>query len=179
VKRFAIIAALVLVTAAPALADPTSDLEGAFVKLAAAKSYRVSTAMPSGPAMKIEIVNPGRSHSLMDGMEIIVIDNTTYTKMGGKWQKQTSPVAAGSGASMAQPYATPGPGSTIRDLGMKTVAGASLHAYAVQKSASAPTGTIFVDGNGMVARMEAPGPRGTIVMSFSDFNAPISIVAPI
>ena len=176
-KRLTVILALVVLTMAPALADPMSDVKAAFAKLAAAKTYKISATPPSGPAVKGEVVNPGDSHMTIGPMEIIIIGNTTYTKMGGSWAKQTASGISNGESPMA--LATPGPDAVVRDLGAKTVGGVSLHAYSMQKTASAPVATVYIDGNGLPVRIESAAARGNMVMQLSDFNAPITIVAPI
>jgi hypothetical protein len=155
-----------------------TDLENAFAKLAAVKSYRASLATPKGPAIKTEVVNPDRSRTVMGDMEVIAIGTTTYMKIGGTWQKSTPPPGAKPDAPFSQRYAA-GPGAVVHDLGMNTVGGTSLHAYSVQKDASAPLVTVYVGPDGSIAEIDAPDLRGSMVMRFSDFNAPISIVAPV
>jgi hypothetical protein len=176
-KQLTVILALVVLTMAPALADPLGDVKAAFAKLAATKTYKISATPPNGPAVTGEVVNPDDSHMMIGPMEIIIIRNTTYTKMGGSWTKQTASASSGGASPMA--LATPGPDAVVRDLGTKTVGGVSLHAYSMQKSPSAPVATVFIDGNGLPARIESAAARGNMVMQLSDFNAPITIVAPI
>jgi hypothetical protein len=176
-KQITAFLALIVLTMAPALADTMSDVKAAFAKLAAAKTYKISATPPSGPAVKGEVVNPGDSHMTIGPMEIIIIGNTTYTNMGGSWTKQTAAGISAGESPMA--IATPGPDAVVRDLGTKTVGGVSLHAYSMQKSARAPVATVYIDGHGLPVRIESATARGSMVMQLSDFNAPITIVAPI
>ena len=166
-------------TTVPALADPAGDLKAAFAKIMAVKSYRTSMTMANGMVANGTAVNPGRYDTTVNGMEIMMIGDTTYMHIGGKWSKSTASGGAAGEMPMAQKYAQIPPGAILHDLGMRTVAGEALHAYSVQRSADAPVVTIFIDGHGLPVRVEVPSKTGMTAMRFYDFNAPISINAPI
>jgi outer membrane lipoprotein-sorting protein len=72
------------------------------------------------------------------------------------------------------------PNINVSDLGMKTVDGTAYHAYLVKDSdGSGSATTVYVDANGYPARMDVTDTRGTQTVTFSNFNGPITIDAPI
>jgi hypothetical protein len=177
-KRIAATFAIMVFAAAsaPAFADPTGDIKAAYGKLMATKSYRTSMTMANGTTANGTAVNPDRYDMTVNGMEMIIIGDASYTHVGGKWQKA---VDAGASVSPAQQYATLKPGAVVRDLGTRVVGGTPLHAYSVQRDATALSVTMFIDSHGLPVRIEVPTHAGTAVLRFYDFNAPISITAPI
>jgi hypothetical protein len=182
-KHITALFALIVLAASttPAFADPVGDLTAANAKFATLKSYRTTVVQPDGKTMNGEIVNPDRTHMNAGAFEMITIGDTVYMKMGGAWQKEAS---SGTSTSTGLPslqklYGTLPPAAIVRDLGMKTVDGAALRAYSIQRSPTDNAATMYIGANGLPARVEVPTQRGTMAMKFYDFNAPISIVAPI
>ena len=62
-----------------------------------------------------------------------------------------------------------------KDLGMRTIDGASLHAYSVTNPKSHKIDTVFLDNGGRITRVEGRG----AVITISKFNTPMTIAAPI
>ncbi len=181
VKRLLAVLALVCATNATALADPTNDIKNAFLNLAGATSYHID-ASADGHAMQGDFVKPGKLHMTFGPMEMIEIDKTTYVKMQGTWRQFTFPGLdrLTQPFALAQRYATKATTDiSVTDLGMKTVAGATLHAYLVKDTADNRTSTMYIDANSMPARIEVDGEHGPQVITFSNINGPITIVAPI
>ena len=176
IKYLLALLALIGIATSAALADAGSDLKSATAKFAALKSYRSKTLAPGGQTITGEFVNPDRSHVTAGPFEMVTIGDTLYVKHGAAWQAQ--PLMPASEQMSPKTYATVPETAVIRDLGMKTIDGAALHAYDVQKVPSAPVTTIYIDANGLPARIEANTPRGKVQIQLYDFNAPISIVAP-
>ena len=102
-----------------------------------------------------------------------------YIKMGGAWKKETLSAISTGQRAFQKLYGNLPATAVVRDLGMKTVDGDALHAYFVQASPKDQASTIYIDGSGMPSRFEAMDPSGTTVVHLYDFNAPISIVAPL
>jgi hypothetical protein len=181
VNRFLAIVALVALTAAPALADPTSDLKNAMIALASAKSYHLSLTTAGGHTAEGDVVNPGRVHLIAGPMDVIVIDKTTYVKIQGAWHqfampgmdRMMGPVA------MVQNFAKSHDDMIVTDLGPKTVDGTLLHAYSVKNAGSAKNAVIYLDAAGLPARIENTDSEGLNVVKFSNFNGPISIDPPV
>jgi len=178
-RLFAIIA-LVVLSAAPALADPTADVKNAMIALAKATSYHMTASM-GDHTLDGDYVAPSKFHVTAGPMEAIWIDKTTYIKMNGAWKRfsfpgmdqMLSPVAH------VQSFIASHSDITVTDLGAKTVDGAILHAYLVKTNeANTKPATVYVDGSGTVARIEATEAGSTAVIRFSNINGPITIDPP-
>lgn len=178
-KRLLWTLALIAFSAAPALASPASDVQGAMIMLGTAKSYHV-TFTAKGKTGDIDVVKPDKMHVVMPPMEMVKIGDTSYMKMGGTWRKFTIPGMSEQITSMYEgaihKVSSHADDVVVTDLGSKVVDGASLHAYVVKnKDAKEPT-TVYIDGRGEPARLETAD--GTVVR-FSKINDPIAIDAPI
>lgn len=168
-KRLLGVLALVVFAASPALADPKSDMYAAMQKFGALKSYAVNATSPRG-AVEIDMVVPNKQHLLAGPMEMIRIDGDTWVKMNGKWQKFAMPgieqMTAGVNNAIKATKANPDD-LTVTDLGMKSPDGVPLHAYQVLVKNGGGPQTIYLDGSGMLVRIDsAQGP-----VTFSKFNA--------
>ena len=179
IKSVMLVVALFLAAMMPAFADPLTDVKAASVKFAALKSYRSTIIEPDGRTMQGEMVNPDRSHMTAGSIQIISIGDAIYIKTGGAWKKGALAAMSTGQRAFQKLYGNLPPTAVVRDLGMKTVDGNALHAYFVQASPKDQASTIYIDGGGMPSRFEAMDPSGTTVVHLYDFNAPISIVAPL
>lgn len=177
-KRFLATLALLAFAAAPALADPKSDLMAAMVTFGKFTSYHMSVAA-KGRTMEADFVVPGKMHMTSAQFEVITIDKTTWVKMGGKWQQFAFPgmdqVMGNVKSSIAAAH--PNDQTTVTDLGMKVPAsgGPPLHAYSVSNEAGKSPATVFIDGSGRF--VEVDNTDGTTVR-FSKFNDPADISPP-
>jgi hypothetical protein len=184
VKRLLALVAMVAATTATVFADPTNDLKNAMINLSKATSFHV-TASAQGHTMEGDIVRPNKMHITAGPMEMINIDQTTYVKMGGTWREFTMPgmdrvMAPINNVQAFAERAKSNPNISVSDLGMKTVDGVSYHAYLVKDGdGSGSATTVYVDGNGYPARVDVTDSKGTQSVLFSNFNGPITIVAPI
>ncbi len=179
VNRIIALLALVALTTAPALADPKSDVTTALVGLSHATSFHFNV-VSHGRTVDGDVVNPGKLHLVTSPVELIVIDGTTYVKIHDAWHKFTIPgTDRMTGAiSYAQDFAKTHGDLNVTDLGTKLVDGTSLHAYAVKSSGSTKPVTVYLDGSGTLVRMDT-GDNDPSAITFSNFNAPVTIVAPI
>jgi hypothetical protein len=168
--------------AAGAFATPTDDVANAFTKLGTATSYHMAVQTAQGGSMDIDMVPPEKMHATMAQVEMIRVAGATYVKVNGNWMKLPSAVpqmAAQMGAvSYIQSVGNNPKQAQVEDLGMKTVDGASYHAYKVTPADGKPS-TLYVDASGLPARVDVTEPRWTSIVRFTKYNAPLSIDAQI
>jgi len=186
VKRSAALAVLILASAVPgpAAADsmPT-QLATAFANWAGASSFHV-TVVAHGQEADIDYVKPGKMHATAHGgkLELIRIGGDTYVKTGSSWRKIsfpgldsiTDPVAK------ANDYVTAHHDSlSVKDLGMTTVNGESLHEYAVLRASSSKSpSNFYVGSDNLVHEITQHTRFGTITITVTKYNAPLTIEAP-
>ena len=176
-KRLLCALALVAFAAAPALADPKSDLVAAMLQFSKVSSYHIM-ATGKGRSMEADFALPGKMHVYAGPMEMIKIDSTMWMKMNGKWQQFNFPGADQMTAAFNNAIATTHTAPddlTVTDLGMKSPDGTPLHAYSVNNKAGKSPSTIYLDASGMLVRVETED--GSVV-TFSKFNAIPPIVPP-
>jgi hypothetical protein len=169
-KRLLCALALVAFAAAPALADPKSDLVTAMLQFNKATSYHIA-ATGKGRTMEADMMLPSKMHVYVGPMEMIKIDSTMWVKVNGSWQKLTMPGADQMTATLnnAAAIAHTAPDDlVVTDLGMKSPAGVPLHAYTVSNKAGNSPSTVYLDASGLLVRVESTD--GTVV-TFSKFNA--------
>jgi hypothetical protein len=182
VKQLLAVAALVVATTTAAFADPQGDVVNAIMAFGKLSSYHVEATIGKDHEISGDVVNPGRMHVSAGPAEMIVIDKTTYVKMGSTWREFTLPGIDRmfSPLTYTQRLAAHRADVTVTDLGPKVVAGEPLHAYAVKSTAVDKPATLYLDPSGTLTRVEVAGASGDIdAITFSNFNGPISIVAPI
>lgn len=168
--------ALTLAAATPALADPTADVKAAMISFANAKSFHI-TAEGGGKSVEGDIVPPAKAHFIAGPFEMITISGTTWVKAGGSWHQFAVPgmdkitfFVNGAIDTVRNPPAD----LVVTDLGTKAIDGSNLHAYTITNKAGTSPSTVYIDGGGMLARVE----NGTGVVRFSKINAPLSIDPP-
>jgi len=181
VTRWLATLALIVVSAAPALADATADVKNAFLTLARASSYHIAATTAGGQTMSGDFVNPGKMHITAGPMEMIVIDTETFVKMQGAWHQFAFPGADRMTGPFAhiQSYVKAHENLAAIDLGPKVVDGTTLHAYSVRGGGTDHAATVYVDSSGNLVRIDSADSAGTTVIRFSNVNGPITIVAPI
>jgi hypothetical protein len=181
VNRLLAIVALVVVSAAPTLADATADVKNAFLGLARASAYHITATTAAGPTMSGDFVSPGKMHITAGPIEMIVIDTATYVKVQGAWHQFAFPGADRMTGPFAhiQSYIKSHADISVTDLGPKLVDETTLHAYAVKGGGTDKPATVYLDAGGNLVRIDASEAAGTTVIRFSNLNGPITIVAPI
>jgi hypothetical protein len=165
--------------AAPALADPKSDLMAAMINLQKAGTYHISFMGKDKQKMDGDFAMPSKMHMYSPQMEMIKIDNTVWMKIGGQWRQMNIPgveamTASVTGAmSMAHGQADD---FVVTDLGMKAPlsGGPALHAYTMTNKAGKSPATAFVDGTVLKEIDNADG--GTV--TFSKIGVPVDISPP-
>ena len=178
-KRMLCALALIAFSAAPALASPQSDVQGAMMTLGSAKSYHINFSS-HGKTGDIDIVKPDKMHMIVSPMEMIKIGNASYMKLGGSWRKFEIPGVSEQITGMyegAIRNATSHADQLIVvDLGNKVVDGIPMHAYSLKNKETNEPSTVYLDSKGEPVRMETVH---STVIKFSKFNEPIAIDAPL
>jgi len=179
-RRLLVASLVAAVTATSALASPTDDVTNALLALGKASSYHLVVQTSKGQKMDGDVVRPDKMHLTMGPMEMISLSDATYVKMNGSWMKMPQPMPQmQSGAfSYVNTLGRSPKDVSVEDLGPKSADGAGYHAYKVTPSGGKPS-TVYIDGAGVVARIDVTDPDGTSIVRFSNFNAPVNIVAPI
>lgn len=173
-----------VVTAAAALATPSDDVVNAFTEMASASSYHMAIQSAQGQTMDIDMVPPDKMHMLMGGgkAEMIRAAGATYVKVNGNWMKLPMGMPQMDqqmgAVSYVQSVGRNPKQARVDDLGSKSVDGATYHAYKVTPQDGKPA-TLYVDGSGYPARIDVSEGKGTSIVRFSKFNAPLTIDAPI
>jgi hypothetical protein len=177
-KRLLCALALVAFAAAPALADPKSDVTAAMIQFAKASSYHMEIDSKRG-AMEADFAAPGKMHVSSPQFEMIKIDATTWVKIGGKWQQFAMPgmdQMTGAFSTAVATVKSQSDDMVVTDLGMKSPAagGRPLHAYTVINNAGKIPSTLFLDGGRLSEVDNADGSS----VKFSKFDAPVDIEPP-
>jgi outer membrane lipoprotein-sorting protein len=170
----------------PASADLNGPLENAVTTMMKGGSYHFDMTSASGGGTEtnsgdVASLAPLRMRATVTSpqtgtMQMILLPSAGYMKMGsGAWQKIPGAAAMGfSQMDIASMMARDRAQTTVVDLGMRLKDGALLHAYRVTNSAKKITDTVYLDGAGRIARVEAP----QIVMRFSRYGEPVNITPP-
>jgi hypothetical protein len=178
-KRFLCALALFAFAAAPALADPKSDVMTAMINLQRAGSYHITFTGKDQRTMEADMVLPAKMHIYSAQMEMIKIDQTMWIKMGGQWRQMNIPgveamTASVTGAiEMAKGQADD---LVVTDLGPKVPlgGGSPMHAYTMTNKAGRSPSTVFLDG-GVVKEIDNAD-TGTVI--FSKIGVPVDISPP-
>ena len=166
---------IALASVTSALADPTDDVRKALVNFANVTSYHMTFESKSQKG-EADVVKPNKMHMVAGPMEMITIADGTYVKVQGNWMKLPRPMPQVQNAMFGYVHdlgAKP-QDVTVEDLGSKTIDGAGYHAYKVTPNGGKPS-TVYVDGSGLLARIVTD----TGSVTFSKFNAPVKIEAPV
>jgi hypothetical protein len=178
-KRLVCALALFAFAAAPALADPKSDIMGAMINLQKAGTYHITFNTKNNQKMDIDFALPAKMHMVSPQMEMIKIDQTVWIKAGGQWRQMNIPgmdqmTNSVTGAiDMARSQADE---LVVTDLGMKTpvTGGPPLHAYSMTNKAGKSPATVFLDG-GVVREIDNTDGSSAV---FSKIGTPVDISPP-
>ncbi len=169
--------AVFTLAAAPAYADATGDVRAAMQRFLSLSSYEMSSISGS-QSVTVDIVKPSSRHVRSATGEIISIGSDFYLKRGNSgWMKlpaSASASAVGTFENM-ESLGRKVNGATATDLGMKSVAGETLHAYRVTETGGRQW-TVYIGRDGFVHRIASvSGPNG---VRYGKFNAVPPIHAP-
>jgi hypothetical protein len=171
----ALIAAAVLLPLA-ALADPYSDLVKAHDAFKAAKSWHAVEHFSNGRTMTIDFSAPDRWRvQPMPNMTELVIGSDVYMVRNGKSMKMPmggEMIRNQIQSAGAQPM-DPSIKQTVKDLGMQTVNGKSVHGYSY--TAQGQPVTMYVGADSLPVESIVKTPRGTVTVDYSNYNVPVTI----
>jgi hypothetical protein len=178
-KRFLCALALFAFAAAPALADPKSDIMAAMINLQKAGTYHMTINGKDKKTMEADLALPAKMHMYSAQMEMIKIDQTVWIKIGGQWRQMNIPgveamTASVTGAmEMAKGQADE---LVVTDLGMKSPlsGGPPMHAYTMTNKAGKSPSTVFLDG-GVVKEIDNADGASVV---FSKIGVPVDISPP-
>jgi hypothetical protein len=177
--------------APPTSANPLDALTRAFRGWGGVKSFRVKMTTASGTAagleMTMERVMPDRFHMVSKQFEAIMIGQTFYMKIGAQWQKMVMPNSIDLSFADVKKYETElGASSETKLIGPDVLDGTPTLVYQYTTTIKTPTPTTVTSkvwiavADGLPRKMESESKAGTkTVMTFYDYNANISIEAPI
>lgn len=166
--------ALIAACAIAARADAPGTLKKALQTTMKQTSYHMTMISPTNGTTEADVVNPGRMHTVMKGMEMIVIDHTMYMKQGGAWRTFPGVDIMKTQSNPLQNLAANDGNFTVDDMGPMTIEGAALHAYRTTNVKTKNAATIYVDRSLRIVRIET----GQVVLKMSKFGEPVTIVAP-
>jgi hypothetical protein len=178
-KRFLCALALFAFAAAPALADPKSDIIAAMINLQKAGTYHMTINAKNNQKMEADMALPAKMHMYSPQMEMIKIDNTMWVKIGGQWRQMNIPNVETMTASMTGPMEMArgqADDLVVTDLGMKTPnsGGPPLHAYSMTNKAGKSPATVFLDG-GIVREIDSNDGTSMVI---SKIGVPVDISPP-
>lgn len=158
--------------------------------LSAARGYRMTMRTPDGGnnvEILQEVVRPDRSHTKVsagtESFEAIQIGSDVYTNLGGQWSRGALPAGFPAGLGMD-------PGKLVEDFNRATDAGDQMNKgriedidgvrcqeWIVTSTDPAQSGSMWVGlADSLPRRFNSSD--GKAVITFSDWNAPITINAP-
>ncbi|HTV72796.1 MAG TPA: hypothetical protein VME66_03705 [Candidatus Acidoferrales bacterium] len=169
----------------PAQADTTDALQRLAVSFAKLQSFHAT--MQSGPMnADMDYVAPDRYHLIMHSghdIEEMIIGETVYAKLGSQWMKFPMPGVTQMIAHFRQPEAVAKTIDTskITDMGMTQLNGTPAHQYGVDSGDGSTHTVMWIGPHDLPLRIDAEelsNKRVTTIL-YSEFNAPITIEAPI
>ena len=166
--------------AAAASADPYADLTKTQKAFYAVKSFRGTISSPKmKQPVQVEFVAPDRWHVVVAGNNEYIIGNSMTIQAGGMSMKIPMPASMqgmlqntrsfSAGENLKKDY-------TIKYLGMTNVGGQSLRTYSyVKNSDPSLTMKMYIANDNLPRRNEVTDKNGTTTVTYSDYNAPITI----
>ncbi|MBI4790977.1 MAG: hypothetical protein HY782_28440 [Chloroflexi bacterium] len=175
----------------PTAGNAVDALSKVFKSWTSVKSFRAKMTIigqPTGTTeMNLEVVTPDRFHMTSKQMEIVLIGNTVYLKLGNTWQKV--PLPQGIDLSLADPkkYADEIAASTdVKLVGVETLDGTPTIIYQYTVNIKGPpaqkiTSKVWVGATDNLPRKVESAPTATqkTTILFTDYNANITINPPI
>lgn len=184
----ALIFLIVGATQSALASDDSAALKALTDALLKVKSYRVhTTTLTHGKTSTgtADFVAPNRMHIIDEKSEIIVVPEGTYEKSAnGKWEKSRFDMSAMIAKSRTPEFIN----SLVEDtqvhlIGPDTLDGKPMMVYEVIQTIVAPnlknTYRLWIStSDHLLYRSEALVGESKITSIYTDYNAPISIVAP-
>ena len=179
----------VIVTAAPAgprfQGDPQAiaEVQAAFQKFGAAKSWRARMSSPQGGTQTMEHVTPDRYRMVLtqgnQTTEMFIIGNEMWLRQGGTCQKMPAAVPVQNPRQYVEHETDTT--ITVTKGGPETVEGTPTQTYmmTVETRGQQSRQKLFVaTGTGLPRRIEVQSQQGTTTIDYLDYDAPITISNP-
>jgi hypothetical protein len=181
-------------TSAPSTSSATStgpagDVQNALGNLVKAKSFKGKLNVDGGQFKgdgSIEVVTPDKFHLTFNGggglgnLELISIGNTTYSKTGNTWSKNTG----GAGTIGIDPTSLTKQVTDVSKTAQTTkggtdkVNGKSCQIYTMDDAQSKSKTDVCI-ANDLPVKLVVSGGGSTVTLTFSDFDSNIDIKAPV
>lgn len=158
----------------PAAADETQTIVDAAATTAKQHSYHVEVTAANGTVTEADIIVPHRIHATSPSAELIAIDSDLYLKQASGWRKLTGMGPQISAIDVVDAIQKERGNLSTRDVGVKLIDGASLHAYRVTNTKTNRIDTVYLDNEGRMVRIDAP----SVIVRLSKFGQAVAIVAP-
>jgi hypothetical protein len=173
---------MTVLSAAPAPADPTSDMAAMGQAFAAVKSFHADITA-QGRTMSMDVIQPDKMHMTMNGkMQMIKIGGDMWMNMGGQWQHM--PIAAGSmmqrpfdmarNAGMQEKGAN---NYTITDQGPALLDGTPTRKYHIVNKTDGSVVDMWLSKN-LPVQIQVPDKSGTSTIKYSEYNSVPDITPP-
>jgi hypothetical protein len=162
-----------------AFADPAGDLAKAIAAFQQAKSWHADEHFSNGKTVKVDYVAPDRWRvqptpkvtELVIGKDVYMVSNGHATRLpfgGGMIRKMIQRLSTGKMTNEMR--------QSVRDLGMQTLNGKSVHVYSYT-SQKIPE-TLYVGADHLPVQVVTHDKKHPATITYSKFNAPIAIEQP-
>ncbi|MGH7727308.1 MAG: hypothetical protein ACREM2_00745 [Vulcanimicrobiaceae bacterium] len=171
-KRVLAVAILLASSACPraALADPYGDLQRAASAFRAQKAIHADMRFSNGQTVKVDLVGSDRTRVVLpNGFVELVIGDNVWFNQGGTWRQMPSAMAGTMGSTLARYRRSPVRDvvpASVKDMGMQSVGGASLHAYSFT-GRDGSRATVWLGADDLPQRAVTSDPRGTATIVYS------------
>jgi hypothetical protein len=171
VRIFLMLAAAAAFVPMAASADPYSDLSRSFAAFNAARSWHATEQMSTGQTILVDHVAPDRWRiQPTSNMTEVLIGDQVY--MNGR----AIPMVGGMIHSRLSSFQMPSSSdfrNTLKDLGWQSVNGVRAHAYSY--TVQGVPETLYVGTNHLPLQAIVKTSQGTMTITYSQYNAPITI----
>lgn len=177
-------------TAAPTNANPLDALAQIFRGWAGVKTFRakiiVTPTKGAATETDLDVVMPDRFHVKSKQLEAIVIGTTYYVKIGSQWQKIALPKGIDLNfADVKKLESELGASTNAKLFGPEVLDGTPTLVYQYTTTIKTPTpltttSKVWVAVSDQLPRkMESVSKSSTTTVTYSDYNAAITIAPPI
>ncbi len=153
-------------------ADPYSDLQKAAAKFSAQPSFHAEMHFTNGRIITVEFVGADRARVVLPGgVTEVLIGSSIWINRNGSWQPVPSMAAAPMTSMVEQyrrsPLLSVDPNS-VKDLGMQSVGGESLHAYSyVGTGVGGTPATVWLGANDLPVQVVTTSGKNSATITYS------------